>query len=440
MPSRTPPIWRCGTRPRSEGAGLAQLSDDCFAFGGKLLSVEDAAALIEARVPPLGAAATVSLQDVLGRVLAAPLVARTPLPPFRNAAVDGYAFRHADLAAAGETTLRVAGRRQAGDAREAALPAGAAMRIFTGAPMPADADTVAMQEDVREASGVVTVPPGLPLGANARPVGEDVAAGAVALPAGRRLGPAEIGLAAALGYAALPLRPLVRVGVFSTGDELATPGDTLRPAQTYDSNRAMLLAMLRRLPVAATDLGILRDDQATIIGALREAAAKHDLLVTTGGVSTGEADHVRDAITAEGSLVFWRLAVKPGRPAAMGVVDGTPVLGLPGNPVAAVVTFLHLARPLVLRLAGAASERLPRFAARGDFAYRKKLGRREYVRVSLRYDDPASPLPHARKFGREGAGLLTSLTESDALAELAEDAAGCAPGDLLTVLPFAAIL
>jgi len=419
---------------------MAQLSDDCFAFGGKLLSVEAAAALIEARVPPLGGQTTVPLGAALGRVLAAPLLAHTPLPPFRNAAVDGYAFRHADLADGGETVLRVAGRRQAGDPRPAALPVGEALRIFTGAPMPSDADTVVMQEDVREAAGAVTVPPGLRPGANARPAGEDVAAGAAALPAGRRLGPAEIGLAAALGDATLPVRPLVRVGVFSTGDELAEPGQTLGPAQTFDCNRAMLLAMLARLPVVATDLGILRDEPAVIAAALCAAAGAQDLLITTGGVSTGEADHVRDAIAAQGSLVFWRLAVKPGRPAAMGVVGGTPVVGLPGNPVAALVTFLHLARPLVLRLAGAAPERLPRFAAQADFAYRKKLGRREYVRVSLRYDDPASALPRAAKFGREGAGLLTSLTESDALVEMPEDAVGCSAGDLLTILPFAAIL
>lgn len=419
---------------------MAQLTDDCFAFGGPLLSVEAAAALIEERVPPPDGGDRVLLAAALGRALADPVVARQPLPPFANAAVDGYAFRHADLAPFGETPLILTGRRAAGDADPACLAPGTAIRIFTGAPMPGGADTVLMQEDAREMPGTVLVPVGLQSGANARPAGEDLAPGATALAAGRRLGPAEIGLLAAIGATHATVRPLVRVAVFSTGDELAEPGRALGPAQTYDSNRAMLLALLARLPVAATDLGILRDDPAAIAAALREAAATQDLLITTGGVSTGEADHVREAIAAQGSLVFWRLAVKPGRPAAMGVVGGTPVVGLPGNPVAALVTFLHLARPLVLRLAGAAPERLPRFAASGGFAYRKKPGRREYVRVSLRYDDPASPLPRAEKFGREGAGLLTSLTESDALVELPEGAVGCAPGDLLTILPFAAIL
>jgi molybdopterin molybdotransferase len=258
----------------------------------------------------------------------------------------------------------------------------------------------------------------------------------VAQRAGRRLGPAEVGLAAALGLTALPVTRPVRVGVFSTGDELAEPGRPLGPAQTYDSNRFTLMALLGGLPAEAVDLGILPDSEGATARALAEAARSHDLLLTSGGVSTGEADHVRTAIEGGGRLVFWRLAIKPGRPAAMGVIAGTPVVGLPGNPVAAVVTFLHLARPLVLRLAGAEARPLPRFVAEADFAYRKKAGRREYVRVRLR---PGEALPVARKFEREGAGLLTSLTESDAFAELHEEVTEVRPGDRVAVLPFSAV-
>jgi len=415
---------------------MAQLSDDCFAFGGPLMSVEAAAALIAARIPPAAGEETVGLRAAAGRVLARDVVAPGPLPPFHNSAVDGWAFRHADLAAAGETRFFEAGRVAAGQSARPALGSGAAVRVFTGAPMPPGADTVVMQEDARREDGAVLVPPGLKRGANARPAGEDVAAGAVALVAGKRLGPAEIGLAAALGLAMLPVRRPLRVGVFSTGDELAEPGAPLGPAQTYDSNRFTLLALLAGLPVEACDLGILRDDAAATAAALADAAHAHDLLLTSGGVSTGEEDHVRAAIEASGKLVFWRLAVKPGRPAAMGLIGGTPVVGLPGNPVAAVVTFLHLARPLVLRLAGAQPEALPRFAAEAGFAYRKKAGRREYVRVTLA---PGPILPSARKFPREGAGLLTSLTESDGFAELGEEITTVAPGDRVTVLPFAAL-
>jgi molybdopterin molybdotransferase len=414
---------------------MAQLSDDCFAFGGPLLSVEEAQALIEARIPSAERQERVPLRAATGRVLAGDLRAATPLPPFFNAAVDGYAFRHADLAEGAETRLPIATRLQAGQAAAPIVP-GTATRIFTGAPMPPGADTVMMQEDAREEDGAVLLVPGLKRGANCRPAGEDVAAGAVALPAGRRLGPAEIGLAAALGFHELAVRPLVRVGVFSTGDELAEPGGQLGPAQTYDSNRFTLLALLAGLPVEAHDLGILPDEPVATAAALAREAAAHDLLLTSGGVSTGEADHVKAAIGQAGRLVFWRLAIKPGRPAAMGVMGGTPVVGLPGNPVAAVVTFLHLARPLVLRLAGAASENLPRFSARADFAYRKKAGRREYVRVRLEFGDG---LPLARKYAREGAGLLTSLTESDAFAELPEPVTAIAPGDEVRVLPFRAV-
>ncbi|MBO1075100.1 molybdopterin molybdotransferase MoeA [Roseomonas marmotae] len=415
---------------------MAQLSDDCFAHGGALLSVEDAAALVVARVPALAGVETLALTAARGRVLAEDLRAPRPLPPFFNSAVDGYAFRHADLGPEGESRLRLEGRLAAGEAAAAPLPAGTALRILTGAPMPPGADTVMMQEDTRLEDGHILLPPGLKRGANCRPAGEDVALGEVALPAGTRLGPAEIGLAAALGFASLPVTRRPRIGVFSTGNELAPPGGPLGPAQTYDSNRFSLLALLEGLPVEACDLGILPDQAEATARALREAAAGHDMLLTSGGVSTGEEDHVRTAIEAGGSLVFWRLALKPGRPAAMGAVGGTPVLGLPGNPVAAIVTFLHLARPLALRLAGATPAPLPRFAAVAGFAYRKKAGRREYVRVSLQ---PGTLPPEARKYPREGAGLLTSLTRCDAFAELGEEITEVRPGDSLPVLPFSAI-
>ncbi len=414
---------------------MAQLSDDCFAFGGKLMSVDAAQSLIAERVPPLPGAEPAALLAALGRVLAEDLRAPLPLPPFFNSAVDGYAFRHADLATSGETRLPIAARLQAGQAMGAIAP-GTAIRIFTGALMPDAADTVMMQEDAREEDGTVLLVPGLKRGANCRPAGEDVAQGAVALAAGRRLLPQDIGLAAALGLTSLSVRRRVRVGVFSTGDELAEPGTALGPARTYDSNRFTLLALLAGLPVEATDLGILPDRADATAAALSAAAATQDVLLTSGGVSTGDADHVKAAIEQGGRLVFWRLAIKPGRPAAMGVIGGTPVVGLPGNPVAAVVTFLHLARPLLLRLAGALAEPLPRFPAEASFAYRKKAGRREYVRVRL---IPGDGLPLAQKFAREGAGLLTSLTQSDALAELPEDITSVSPGDRVAVLPFRGI-
>lgn len=425
---------------------MAQLSDDCFAFGGALMSVEEAQALIAARIPAPEGQEEVPLAAARGRVLARDLIAPIPLPPFANAAVDGWAFRFEDLSDGAATRLIEAGRVAAGHVPVRPAGPGEAVRVFTGAPMPGGTDTCVMQEDVRREGGAILVPPGLKRGANARPAGEDVARGTVALAAGTILGAAEIGLAAALGQARLAVRPLPRIGVFSTGDELAEPGVPLGPAQTYDSNRFTLLAMLAGLPCEAKDLGILPDSAARTSAALAEAARGHDVLLTSGGVSTGEEDHVRAAIEAGGRLVFWRLAVKPGRPAAMGMLPkaggdvaagATPVVGLPGNPVAAVICFLHLARPLVLRLAGAAARPPARFAATAGFAYRKKAGRREYVRVTLVTADGATT---AQKFPREGAGLLSSLTQSDGFAELPEEVTEVAPGDRVTVLPFAGLL
>lgn len=415
---------------------MARLSDDCFAVSGTLMSVEEAGALIAARVPPPEGEETVALREALGRVLARDVCAATPLPPFANSAVDGWAFRHADLTPGAATRLLARGRVAAGQAADTAVGPGEAVRVFTGAPMPPGADSVAMQEDVRQDGEAILVPAGLAHGANARPAGEDVAQGSVALGAGCRLGPAEVGLAAALGHAVLPVRPCVRVGVFSTGDELAEPGAGLGPAQTYDSNRFTLMALLARLPVVVSDLGILPDRADATAAALHAAASSHDLLLTSGGVSMGEEDHVRAAIEQGGSLVFWRLAIKPGKPAAMGLVGGTPMIGLPGNPVAAVVTFLHLARPLVLRLAGTEAPPPLRIAARADFNYARKPGRREYLRVTLR---PGDDLPRAQKFPRDGVALLSSLTQSDGFVELPEDVAVVAPGDRVTVLPFAAL-
>jgi len=399
---------------------MAALPDDCFAHGGDLLSVEAAQALIAARVTPRGGEEEVALPDALGRVLAQPLLAAIPLPPFANAAVDGYAFRHPATA-----LLPVVARIAAGQPGGVLAP-GTAARIFTGAPLPAGADTVLMQEAAQIQAGALLVPPGLARGANARPAGEELAPGAEALPAGRRLRAPEIGLAAALGVARLPVRKLLRVGVFSSGDELVPPGQPLGPAQAHDSNRFTLMALLAGLPVTMTDFGILRDDPAATRAALHAAAGSQDLLLTSGGVSAGEEDHVRASL---GRMDFWRLAVKPGRPAALGVVAGTPLLALPGNPVAAVVAFLHLARPLILRLAGAEPETLPRYGAVAGFHHAKRPGRREYLRVMLR--DGV-----AEKFPREGSAQLTSLTGSHALAELPEALEVVRPGDALRLLPF----
>jgi molybdopterin molybdotransferase len=417
---------------------MAQLSNDCFQTGDELLPLGEAVRLIGERVAVAAGMETVPLAYADNRVLARSVPAPVNLPGFDNSAVDGYAVRFGDLAAGGETRLPVAGRLAAGAAPGTESVAGRALRIFTGAPMPPGFDTVFMQEDVRAEAGAVLLPAGLALGANRRLAGEDLAHGATALQAGRRLTPADVALLGALGLAEVEVRRRLRVGVFSTGDEVVEPGRPLAPAKLYDANRVMLLALLRRLGCAASDLGIMPDERAQLSRALSEAAAGHDLLMTSGGVSTGEEDHVKAAVEEAGALAFWRVGIKPGRPVAMGVVGGSAFIGLPGNPVAVFVTFVMLARPLIARLAGEElSPPMPLPVVSG-FGYRKKEGRREYVRVRLERRPDGAPLVH--KHPREGAGVITSLTETDGLVELPEALTRLAPGDPVGFLPYAALI
>ena len=417
---------------------MAQLTDDAFAFGGDLMRIEEALAHVAAHVPTIEDTETVPLREADGRVLARPLAAPIDLPAYDNSAVDGYAVAHAALAASGPTVLPVVGRIAAGHGAGHRAEAGAAVRIFTGAPMPEGCDTVFMQEDVTLLDdGRVSLPAGLKPGANARPRGEDVAKGTEVLPAGRRLDPRDVALAAALGVAELEVRRRPRVAVFSTGDEILDPGTPLAPASLYDSNRYSLMAMLKRAGCDVTDLGILKDDVAETTARLAAAAAGHDLVVTSGGVSTGEEDHVKAALAARGSLVFWRLAIKPGRPVAMGVLDGAAFVGLPGNPVAVFVTWAHVLRPIVAALAGATVAPVPRLSTVAGFDYAKKAGRREYVRVSLRRDGDRLL---AEKYPVDGAGVLTSLTNTDGLVELAEETTRVSRGDTVSFLDYRLLL
>jgi len=421
---------------------MAQLTDDCFAFSGSLLPIAEMERLIEAGVGPVAEIEDVSLTAALGRVLARDLVADLDLPPFDNSAVDGFAVRHGDLAHEGETRLAIVDRVAAGAAAARALGRGEAVRIFTGAPMPAGADTVFMQEDVRVEGGAVIVPAGLKFGANRRLAGEDVRRGAVTLPAGRRLAARDVALAAAVGLAALPVRRRVRVAVFSTGDEVVEPGAPRGPNAIYDANRYLLSGLLTKFGAEVADLGIVADDPAALRKTLAQAAVGRDLVLSSGGVSTGEADHMRTVLEEVGRLVFWRVAIKPGRPVAMGTLPGgaagsAAFVGLPGNPAAVFVTFVRVVRPLLLRLAGAEPDPLVPLPVRAAFSYRKRKGRREYVRVALRA--AADGAVEAVKFAQEGAGVITSLTETAGLVELFEDVTTVEPGSTVGFLPYAAL-
>jgi molybdopterin molybdotransferase len=417
---------------------VAQLSDDCFAFGGELMSAAAALALLREKLTPVTDSERVALKDAAGRILAEPLVATRDVPPADNVAVDGYAVRFADLVPDAETVLPIAGRAAAGHPlREPAPPRGA-IRVFTGALLPEGTDTVLMQEDCKVVSGAVTIPAGIKRGANCRSAGEDVKAGTLVLAAGRRLRAQEIGLAASLGLTSLAVYRPLRVALFSTGDELAEPGDALSLGAIYDANRYTLQALLQGLGAQVSDLGILADKPDTVRAALEGAAQNHDLVLTSGGMSTGEEDHVKAAVEALGKLHFWRLAIKPGRPVAMGQLGRVPFVGLPGNPVAVMVTFFLLTRPLMLLLSGAIDAGPRLYRVRAGFEYKKRPNRTEYVRARLVRDAEGGWI--AEKFARDGAGILTSMVESDGLVEIGEGVTKLEPGMMVDFLPFSEVI
>ncbi|HEV2265374.1 MAG TPA: gephyrin-like molybdotransferase Glp [Stellaceae bacterium] len=416
---------------------MAQLSDDCFAFGGQLMSAGEALKILKSNVRAVTETESVGLNEARGRILAEPVVATRDVPPHDNAAVDGYAVSFDALKPGEPTTLPIGGRAAAGHPLGRKVAPGECIRIFTGAQMPEGADTVLMQEDCRVTDGNATLPTGIKRGANRRFAGEDVKRGAAVLAAGRRLRPQEIGLAASLGLTALTVRRKLRVAIFSTGDEVREPGAELPPGAIFDSNRYTLRALLEGLSCSVTDLGILPDSLDAVRDALAHAAEAHDLVMTSGGVSSGEEDHVKAAVEALGKLHFWRLAIKPGRPVAMGQIGRVPFIGLPGNPVAVMVTFLLLARPLVLLLSGAEDVPPRLFRVISGFAYDKKGSRTEYLRARLK---PGETGWVAEKFPRDGAGILTSMVESDGLVEIPEGLSHVELGGTVDFLPFSEVI
>ena len=416
---------------------MPRLLDDCFATDKTRLRHDEALALLKSRLGPVVNAETVPLAEAAGRILAETVTAPRPVPLADNAAVDGYAFAHEDYVAHGGR-LRVSARIAAGHPSGAELEPGAAARIFTGGVMPGRADTVAMQEDVRvheeDGASHVIVPEGLKRGANRRKAGEDLAEGALMLEPGRRLRPQDVAALASIGRDQVRCFERLRVALVSTGDEIVRPGAPLGPGQVYDANHYLLAALLEALGAEITDLGIAPDREDAVARLLAETAASHHAVVISGGASRGEEDHVVRVLDALGRRHLWQLAVKPGRPMSFGQIGHCAVLGLPGNPVAAMVCFVLYARPALERLGGAAWREPPRFPVPADFEMRKKADRREFLRGILARD--AADRVIVRKYPRDGSGLITSLREADGLIELPEETTEVAPGDLVAFVPF----
>jgi len=423
----------------AKAATLQEIGSCVGGYDPKALPVATAREFLTRLVPRLQAVEKLALRSALGRVLAEDIVSPIDVPAQDNSAMDGYALRAADLAAAGETVLEVAGSGFAGGGVAGEVGPGQCVRIMTGATMPAGLDTVVPQEFVRvDGSRIVLAAGIVRQGENRRFAGEDLARGATALSAGRVLRPADIGVLASLGRAEVPVFRRLRVAFFSTGDELRSIGEPLTPGSVYDSNRYTLWAMLQRLGVDMLDLGVVRDDPQALEAAFRAAADAADAVITTGGASVGEADHTRMVLATLGDAVFWRIAMRPGRPMAIGRIESAGrnaiAFGLPGNPVAVMVTFYALVRDALLAMSGAAPTPLLALRAASVDPVRKKAGRTEYQRGFV--ERTADGGLQVRVSGAQGSGILRSMSEANGLVVLGHEQGNVAAGDMVDVLMF----
>ncbi len=408
------------------------LRDDCFALpaGVDWTPVDDALALLRDRLRPVVGQSDLPLTQALGRVVAKPVVAHRANPPQPNTAVDGYGFAHASLGEGDQSLPLVEGRAAAGASFDAEVPAGHAIRILTGAALPVGVDTVILQEDVTLGGNQVAFRGGMRKGANTRKAGEDVNAGDVVAGAGRVVTPADLALLSAVGVEHVTTYEPLKVAIVSTGDELREPGQTVRDGQIYDANRPMLAGIVQQMGYDVVDLGIQPDDRETLRAAFDDAAARADVILTSGGASAGDEDHVSALLNEAGAMTQWRIALKPGRPLALGVWHGTPVFGLPGNPVAALVCTLIFAAPAMRLMSGAGWHRPQGFDVPAGFEKAKKPGRREYLRARIRDGK-------AEVFASEGSGRISGLSWAEGLVELAEPAATIQPGDPVRFIPYA---
>jgi molybdopterin molybdotransferase len=415
---------------------LEQIASCVAGYDPNALPVAQAQEFIARLVPRVTAIESIALRSSLGRVLARDIVSQIDVPAHDNSAMDGYALRGADLQASGDTVLRVAGTGFAGQNFSGIVPAGQCVRIMTGAVMPEGLDTVVPQEFTKsDGEQGVRIPANIVRsGDNRRLKGEDLARSSSALRAGRLLRPADLGLLASLGQAEVPVFRKLRVAFFSTGDELRSIGEPLPAGCVYDSNRYTIWGMLQRLGCEVIDLGVVRDDPAALRAAFSEAAASADAVITSGGVSVGEADHTKKIMAELGDVLFWRIAMRPGRPMAIGKINNAILFGLPGNPVAVMVTFYAFVREALRAMSGMTEATQPLLRAACTTPLRKKPGRTEYQRGIVTCD--ADGRWQVTITGSQGSGILSSMSAANGMVVLHHQQGNVDAGDEVDVIPF----
>ncbi len=409
------------------------------AHASKALSIDQARARLESEVEAIGGVEKLALRSALGRILAEDIYSAIDVPAHTNSAMDGYAVRAGDLPRDGTTSLSVIGTALAGAPYDGGMGHGECVRIMTGAPLPAGADTVIMQEQVQREADGIRVGTGHQHGENVRYAGEDLARGQLVLAAGRQILPADLGLLASLGLAEVSVRRRLRVAFFSTGDELRSIGETLGAGQIYDSNRYTLYGMLHRLGVDFIDMGVVRDERAAVQRAFLEACACADAIITSGGVSVGAADYVKETLEALGEIHFWQVAMKPGRPLAFGRVRDATFFGLPGNPVSVMVTFYQFVEPALRKMMGSRDARpIPTFRVPCAVRLHKRPGRAEFQRGIL--ERAADGQLVVRDTGGQGSGILRSMSLANCFIFLPSESATIEPGTPVEVQPFFGVI
>ena len=417
---------------------MTQLSNDCFKYSKKRISLEKAVSILEKRIKCIKKTQKIKLDQSLGRILSKDIISKLNVPPFDNTAVDGYAFKYSDLNKNKETKLKLSGRIAAGQNFNKKIKKGDVARIFTGAKVPEGTNTVIMQEDCNVNDNKIILKPGIFKGANIRKKGEDIKSGKKIITKGSKLKAQDIALIASIGIKEIEVHEKLKVGIFTTGDELFEPGTKASKNGIYDSNRYCLKNLLETINCVVKDYGIKKDKEKLIKNTLKKISKECDLIITTGGMSVGEEDYVRKVVEKNGSLNFWNISIKPGRPVALGNIFKKPFIGLPGNPVSVMITFLKIALPAINKLSGFLSPKENNFIVATDFNFKKKSGRKEFLRVKV--SKSSNGEIKIKHYPNTGSGVFTSMVETDGLVELPEKLTYLKKGTKIRFIPYSEIL